>query len=112
MGRPFVFQPLGLLYVAAVLEKDYPVEIVDATLEGWRELREIDGKYYLGLPFEKLKQRIENIKPDIVGISVPFSVNEFSALKVASIVKEIDKNIITILGGHHPSVRPIETLSF
>lgn len=112
LGRPFVFQPLGLLYVAAVLEKDYPVEIVDATLEGWRELREIDGKYYLGLPFEKLKQRIENIKPDIVGISVPFSVNEFSALKVASIVKEIDKNIITILGGHHPSVRPIETLSF
>ena len=49
-GEPLVFQPLGLLYVAAGIEKNYSVEIIDATLEGWRNLQEINGRYYWGLP--------------------------------------------------------------
>jgi len=110
-GTPFVFQPLGLLYVAAVLEKEYPLEIIDAQMEGWRNLREIDGKYYMGLTFDEIGQKVRMIKPDIVGITLPFSINEISALKVASVIKAIDENIITILGGAHPSIRPLETLS-
>lgn len=109
--KPVVFQPLGLLYVAAMLEKDYSVKVIDATAEGWQNLKEINGSYYLGLTFDEIGQRIKAIKPDIVGITVPFSVNETSALRVAAVVKEIDNNIITILGGHHPTVRPLETLS-
>lgn len=109
-GKPFVFQPLGLLYVAAVLEKEYSVEVIDASLEGWRSMEEIDDKYHLGLSFDDIREKIKAIDPDIVGISVPFSINEASALSVASLAKDINKNIITILGGAHPSVHPEETL--
>jgi len=110
-GKPFIFQPLGLLYIAAVLEKDYSVEIIDACLEGWRDLRKIEDKYYLGLTFDEIEKRIRKGKPDIVGISVPFSINEMAALKTTSVVKTVNKDIITVLGGMHPTVRPLETLS-
>jgi len=110
-GMPYVFQPLGLLYVAAALEKDCSVEVIDASLEGWRNLRETDSRYCLGLTFDETGRRIGMIKPDVVGISAPFSINIDSAIKVASAVKGVNKNIITILGGTHPSVHPLETLS-
>lgn len=109
---PCVFQPLGLLYVASSLMKHFEVEIIDASLEGWRSSREVNGWYYLGLNFEEIAEKIKSIGPDVVGISIPFSINEISALKAASAVKAVSKNIITILGGAHPSVRPLETLSF
>ncbi len=110
-GMPFVFQPLGLLYVASVLEKRYPVEIIDTSLDGWGNIKEVGDNYYLlGLTFDEIGEKIKEIKPDIVGISVPFTVNLLSALKVASTVKTINKNIVTILGGAHPTARPLETL--
>ncbi|MCM8796408.1 MAG: radical SAM protein [Candidatus Omnitrophica bacterium] len=111
-GIPNVFQPLGLLYVAANLERDFQVEIIDASLEGWNELRKVGNNYYLGLDFGELEERIRDIKPDIVGITIPFSINEKGALKVGAIAKDIDKDIITIFGGAHTSVRPLETLSY
>ena len=110
-GMPYVFQPLGLLYVASALEKNFQVEVIDASLEGWQDPLSIGDRYHLGISFEELEKRIRDISPDIVGISVPFSINEASALKTASTVKAVDRKIVTILGGTHPSVRPMETLS-
>ncbi|NOZ68894.1 MAG: radical SAM protein [Deferribacteres bacterium] len=109
-GAPYVFQPLGLLYVAAVLERRHQVYVLDASVEGWRNLREINGRYYLGLSFDEIRERIRAIKPDLAGITVPFSINEANAVRTASEVKAVDKDIITVLGGVHPSVRPRETL--
>ncbi|OGF49458.1 MAG: hypothetical protein A2231_12260 [Candidatus Firestonebacteria bacterium RIFOXYA2_FULL_40_8] len=109
-GAPFVFQPLGLLYVAAALEKEHDVSVIDATLEDWRNLRKAGDKYYMGLNFNRLKERILELNPDIVGISIPFSVNFESAAGVAAAVKAADKNILVIAGGVHPTVKPKETL--
>jgi len=111
-GKPYVFQPLGILYIAAVLEKKYEVEVIDATAEGWRNATEIGDTYYLGLSPDVLKKRIKESKPDVVGISVTFSVNAGSAFKVASLVKSIDKKIIVVMGGPHVTVRSMETLLF
>lgn len=110
-GKPFVFQPLGLLYVAAALEREFTVEIIDASLLGWRALREESGKYYLGIGPEEIKEKLKVLKPDIVGISCLFSINEASALEAAQAVKSVSKDIVVVWGGVHPSVRPIETLS-
>ena len=109
-GVPFVFQPLGLLYVAAALEKHHTVTVIDATLEDWRELRKTGNKYYLGLSLTRLKERIAEVDPEVVGISIPFSVNFESALLVASAVKAVNKDIVVIAGGVHPTVKPGETL--
>jgi len=41
-GKPSVFQPTDLAYVAAVLEKQHKMLVIDACAEGWRNL-ELEG---------------------------------------------------------------------
>lgn len=109
--RPYIFQPTGLLYVAAALEQHYTVEILDAALADWRNLKIVDGKYHLGLSFEQIAEEIRQRQPDIVGVSVPFSINAQSAHLICAQIKNIDPRIVTILGGPHPSIRPREVLA-
>ena len=93
-GKPGVFQPWGIAYVAAVLEKQHTVCIIDSPTEGWRNLEQIDGtKYRVGLRNEELANRIRRWSPDVVGINIPFSGWSKGAFEVASIVKSIDKGI-------------------
>ncbi len=110
-GKPNVFQPLWIAYVAAVLEKQHEVRIIDAPTEGWRNLEQVDGtKYRVGLKNEEIAKRIRQWSPDIVGINIPFSGWSRTAFEAASLVKSIDKNITTVLDGQHPSSRPEECL--
>lgn len=110
-GRPYIFQPIGLLYVAAALEQYFSVEILDATLADWRSLKTVDGKHHLGLSFEQIAEEVHRRQPDIVGISVPFSINAQCAHSVCAQVKKVNPAIVTILGGPHPSIRPREVLA-
>jgi magnesium-protoporphyrin IX monomethyl ester (oxidative) cyclase len=110
-GDPFIFQPLGLGYIAAVLEKQHKVKIIDARAEGWKNVKKLGDRYYLGINYDDIGKEIKAFSPDVVGITVPFSVIAQSAFKVASVVKDIDRDIITTLGGPHPTVRPIECAS-
>ena len=111
-GEPNVFQPVALAYVAAVLERQHKVRIIDAPTEGRRNLELIDGtKYRVGLKNEEIADRIRRWSPDVVGINVPFSGWSKCAFEVASTVKSVDKDIITVLDGLHPSARPVDCLS-
>ena len=110
-GKPSVYQPLDLAYVAAVLEKQHEVYIVDAPTEGWRNLVEVDGKKYRqGLKNEEIARRIRHRSPDIVLITVPFSGWSGPAFEAASTAKGVDRKISTVLMGLHPSSRPVECL--
>jgi len=110
---PDVYQPLGLCYIASVLEKNgFEVVIIDAPLEGLENLMDFDeSRKYMGLSYDELSKKIEKISPDIVGITVPFSTQIDSAHRVALTVKSVDRDIIVIMGGHHPTIRPTECLS-
>ena len=111
-GKPNVFQPTGIAYVAAVLEKQHKVSIIDSPTEGWKNLEQIDEtKYRVGLKYKEIEDRIRRWSPDVVGITIPFSGWSKPAFEVASTVKNIDKNIITMLDGQHPSARPEECLT-
>ena len=110
-GKPTVFQPLELAYVAALIERQHKVRIIDAPTEGRTNLEEIDGtKYRVGLANKDIADRLRRWSPDVVGIHVPFSGWWKTAYEVASIAKDIDKDIITVLSGLHPSARPAESL--
>jgi len=110
-GKPNVFQPLELAYVAALLERQHKVHIIDAPTEGRENLEEIDGtKYRVGLSNKEIADRIRRWSPDVVEIHIPFSGWWKTAYEVASIVKSIDKDIITVLSGLHPSSRPADSL--
>ena len=112
-GNLSILQPLEIAYVAALLEKQHDVHIIDAANEGWKNLEQIDEKKYRqGLKNEEIAARIKRCSPDVVGITISFSGWWKTAYEVASIVKSIDKNIITVLNGLHPSARPADCLKY
>ncbi len=107
-GEPSVYQPMDLVYVAAVLEKRHEVSIIDAPMEGWNKLEEITGnRIRQGLSKEEIAARIKQWSPDMAVITVPFSGWSPAAFETASLVKEVNKKIVTALIGLHPSIRPL-----
>jgi radical SAM superfamily enzyme YgiQ (UPF0313 family) len=89
--------PLGILYLAAYLEKysDYQIDIIDAQVEK--------------LSYDLLEKRIRAISPDVVGITA-MTFTLIDVLKVIEIVKKINPLTKIILGGPHPHIYPKETL--
>ena len=110
-GKPNVFPPINLAIVAAVLEKNHEVIVIDSPTEGWRNLEEIDGTTYrVGLSNETIINRLRSNPPNIVIIEIPFSGWSRTAFEVAALAKN-NINASTILFGQHPSARPEACLS-
>ena len=103
---------MDLVYVAAVLEKKHDVCIIDAPTEGWRKLQDIGGtRIRQGLTNDEIAERIRAWKPDMAVITVPFSGWSKAAFETAAIVKQVNKDIVTVLMGLHPSVKATECLA-
>ena len=113
-GKPSVYQPMDIAYVAAVLEKKHDVLIIDVPNEGWELLKEIEGgKYRQGLPNTEIVTRIQNFQPKLVIISIPYSGWSTAAFDVINTIKtsEDNKNLKIALIGLHSSSRPNECLT-
>ena len=104
--------PLGLGYIAAVLEKEgIEVKILDATAEGQLEgLKYGNGMRY-GMTDRQIEMYLQDYKPDLVGVSCLFSNKAWDAHNVCRLVKEYNKDVITVMGGAHPTALPEETLA-
>ncbi len=88
--------PLGILFLAAVLEREgYDVEVVPADI--------------LRLSWNEIAEKIDDFKPDIVGITTT-TENRFESFKLARIAKETNPKIITLLGGPHISMAREDTI--
>ena len=89
-------EPLGLLYIASFLQKfgpEHAVTVLDAQSEDPRT-RPIDNSYLrMGMSDEAIRARIMIEKPDVIGISALFEVQESEIINVASIAKSVDPNI-------------------
>src|SRR3989304_9828711 len=80
------YPPLGLAYIAAVLEKQkYTVKFLDLA----------------DTPLENVEKIIKTEKPQIVGISCNLTDYRWGSFKLAQIIKEIDPEIKVIMGGSH-----------
>jgi anaerobic magnesium-protoporphyrin IX monomethyl ester cyclase len=102
--------PLGLMYVAAVLDKaGYKAEILDAFMTDSSFLKAGDT-LEVGMPYRKIREEIRRRKPDIVGIANPFTCQAENAIRVGDIVKGIDPSILTVVGGPHVTAVPVEFL--
>jgi len=55
-----------------------------------------------GIGISKLRNTVLSYKPDIVGVTINTFQTKF-AKKVAKAVKDVDKNILVVAGGPHPS---------
>lgn len=102
---------LGLGYLASFLEKNkIPVEVLDVAAEGINQIKKVGKKVRFGLSEKEIKERINKIKPDIVGITCISTPHAPDAHELARIVKEIDPKIFVVMGGAHPSSNPHEVL--
>ncbi|MBU0957638.1 MAG: B12-binding domain-containing radical SAM protein [Nanoarchaeota archaeon] len=103
--------PLGLAYLGAFLERnDYEVKIVDIANEGHDNINEHGDLVTYGLSDEEVKKIIKEFNPDIVGVSCIFSTQAKNVEHTLNLVKEVDKNIITVVGGSHPTYAPDKML--
>ncbi len=110
-GKPSVYQPMDLAYVAAVLEKEHEVQVIDIPNEGWEILEETGGAMYRqGLKNEVVLSRLRSFNPKLVLMPIPFSGWAKAAFQVASTVKEANENIKVAIFGLHPSARTNECL--
>lgn len=100
--------PMGLGYIAAVLEREgYEVQILDALIEGWdQESRLTPEKILVGLTPAQIKQRIADSRADVVGVSSMFTSQRANAHAMAALAKEVDPNIVVVFGGAHPTAAP------
>ncbi len=102
--------PLGLLYLAAVLDKaSYKVEILDSFMANAIP-RTMGDSIEVGLPYSDIKAEIQRIQPDIIGIANPFSTQVEHAIRVADVAKELNPKILIAIGGPHVTVMPKEFL--
>lgn len=88
--------PLGLAYIAAVLEKEgVEVQVQDFLVTKYSK--------------EKLEEKVIDFAPEIVGIT-SVTMNYPIASRILRDCKEIDGNIITVIGGPHVSFWTEEAL--
>jgi len=90
-------QPLGIGYLASVLEKEGgEVRILDALLHR--------------LSQKSIQKKVEKFNPDIVGMTAMTPAIP-DVIKTAKLIKEVNKDIMVVIGGPHLSVFPKEPLS-
>jgi anaerobic magnesium-protoporphyrin IX monomethyl ester cyclase len=88
--------PLGLSYIAAVLEKNnIEVEIMDAEVEK--------------LSWKTLEKKCKESNPDLAGIT-SLTESRFESFNAAKILKNVLPNTMVVMGGPHASLAPEDTL--
>lgn len=118
--------PLSLGYLATTIRKETNWQILTYNADFNTNLKKelMDLKYLTGEGFQnyiknlndlsyhvwlEIKKTIKDFQPDVIGISAK-SQNFKSAANIAKIAKEIDKDIIVIIGGPHPTIVNTEIL--
>jgi anaerobic magnesium-protoporphyrin IX monomethyl ester cyclase len=119
--------PLNLLYIAAKIKDLCDVSVVDlrtdrkhvlALPQTFQDLAPFyrDNVYSpfslfrrfhrFGATQDEIRQTIEKEAPSIVGVSASFTTYALESLEVARIAKEVDRDIVTVMGGTHATLFP------
>lgn len=102
--------PMGLMYIAALLEKNnYEVKIFDSLISLDALIsRETNGVIRHGVKDENLIKFIKEENPDIVGISSSFTAQIPETIRVLKLIKENFPSLLTMVGGPHFSVAGLD----
>ena len=93
------YPPLGIMYIASNLKQktNHNVSVIDSESER--------------LSYAQIEKRIVEFRPDVVGLTT-FTNTLLNVLDVLKIIKKVNHEIITVLGGPHLSLYPDETIGF
>lgn len=122
--------PLGLLYLAKKIKDIADVSILDLRTgykpkakkepffyslnEYYKEkispFSLFSRFYYFGMDENLIVKKLAETNPDIVCISSLFSTYFYDAIDIANIAKKINKRILVVMGGNHPTLFPEKVL--
>ena len=88
----FLYEPLALEYLAAGVAPQHDVKILDMRLD------------------QKLRRALDGFSPDVVGITA-YTVHVKTVRRMFETIKRLDPRVLTVVGGHHATVRPRDFLS-
>ncbi|MCI0513768.1 cobalamin-dependent protein, partial [candidate division KSB1 bacterium] len=126
-------EPLGLAYLAAVLtEAGFQVTLLDTLATAKKAsiplpptfqdlkcfyppadlspFKLFTNYFHFGLDWETITGRIQQSHPAFIGISANFSPYFDAVLTVAQICKNFFPQVPVVVGGHHVTATPVETL--
>ena len=88
----FIFEPLALEYVAAGVTRDHEVRILDLRFG------------------ESLSDVLNAFGPDVVGVTA-YTVHVKTAKRLLKTVKQWNQGTVTVVGGHHATIKPEDFVS-
>lgn len=109
----YLHEPLGILALATFVKPFCEVRVIDSMAEGWNHYWEKEGNPEIinrGLKPKRLFKMIKRFKPDTVGITWFYSLEEDCIKETVRGVKELFPGIKIIAGGPEPSSNPISAL--
>lgn len=105
-----VGEPLGLLYIAAMLEKrGFEVEVLDGMCSP--ERRASGGLVTYGMPLAEMAARLRGFGPDLVGVSWFTNSNEPDVARACALVRKTLPGVPVAVGGSYPTMFPADTLA-
>jgi anaerobic magnesium-protoporphyrin IX monomethyl ester cyclase len=109
-GEPISF-PLGLGYLAASLRhQGFQPVILDACLGPVRTSGS-SNTYVFGLDTAQITEQVGAFKPDLVGVSVPFTSRLKAAREIGAALRHSFPNLPLVAGGMHATVAPQDLLN-
>src|SRR5262249_50933697 len=103
--------PLGLAYLAAVLEGNGHEAVVIDALAGFDPPTEmVEGLYRCGMTEAELPAATLRVKPDLIGITCSYTVQYPTTRSLARAIKRTT-NVPIVIGGAHCSALPGATLA-
>ena len=102
---PNVGLPLGLMYVAATLERDHvPVSIFDCLISPRTRVLDEGQWTSVGLTQEEVRERLREENPDLIGVGCMFTAQWDNAVKVIETVAQTLPGRPIVAGGPHVTV--------
>lgn len=106
-------EPIGLLYIGAMLKKHgYEVCVFDMTCEGYWNITDNNNRITYGSSLDDLEKKLNKEQPDVVGVNCMFSAREENVRSICKHTKLIMPEIVTVIGGLHPSLFAKELLGY
>ncbi|MBP7652112.1 radical SAM protein [Candidatus Dependentiae bacterium] len=111
-GNFYLMEPIGLLYISSYLKKklsdSVDVNIIDAVSE--TGVKKKINHYQYGLTIHEIADKVNEINPDMVGLTNMFSMRKSEMFRLAEIIKKKNKEIKITVGGIYPTIFPELTL--
>lgn len=105
--RYYMYPPYGLGILNTILKKKkFNSKILDLNFEVFNYIKnniDITSLNISNFWKDQLTSKLNEIQPDLVGVSCTFTMNHLSMIEIFKVVKNFNKKIICVAGGVHVS---------